>query len=91
MQNVLFFVLFWMQKDRAFQKWPQNYSTCLSLQSGANFPEIAIGYGSPGINIYIPGAQEFVLSCLFLLLLRGEVTIFRDIDKYNTNTLIYVL
>ena len=38
-----------MKKYRAFQKWPQNYCTCLSLQSGANFPEIAIVYGSPGI------------------------------------------
>ena len=37
-----------MYKGRAFQKWPQNYCTCLSLQSEANFPEIAIGYGSPG-------------------------------------------
>ena len=39
-------------KGRAFQKWPQNYCTCLSLQSGANFPEIAVGYGSPGIIFF---------------------------------------
>ena len=35
-------------KRREFQKWPQNYCTCCSLQFGVNFPEIAIGYGSPG-------------------------------------------
>ena len=34
----------------AFQKQPQNDCICRSLGSGANFPEIAIGYGSPGTN-----------------------------------------
>ena len=38
-------------KCRKFQKWPQNYCICHSLQSGANFPEIAIGYGSPGTEV----------------------------------------
>ena len=38
---------------KAFQKWPQNYCICHTLQSGANFPEIAIGYGSPGISVIL--------------------------------------
>ena len=47
-------------KDREFQKWPQNYCIFHSLQSGANFPEIAIGYGSPGMIGMIPDLHSLL-------------------------------
>ena len=52
-----YFCTFLDVKRQGIQKWPQNNCTCLSLQSGANFPEIAIGYGSPGIYIYHIGKR----------------------------------
>ena len=51
------FCTFLNVKGQGISKMALNYCICHSLQSGASFPEIAIGYGSPGI-LYILIAKK---------------------------------
>ena len=71
-----------MEKGREFQKWPQNYCTCFSLQSGANFPEIAIGYGSPGSCPKLPDGCKKTIS--FVTFIKG----IRSVLELGTNPVV---